>query len=50
MRSNMEASDVHIYYYQNNESQAKYAKELWERIRRECMRSCVRPTHDPNPR
>lgn len=39
MRSNMEASDVHIYYYQNNESQAKYAKELWERIRRECMRT-----------
>ncbi|KAH6681215.1 DOPA-like domain-containing protein [Plectosphaerella plurivora] len=27
--------DVHIYYYQNNPAQAKYARELWERIRRE---------------
>ncbi|OTB00250.1 hypothetical protein M426DRAFT_238360 [Hypoxylon sp. CI-4A] len=27
--------DVHIYYYLNNEGQTQYAKELWERIRRE---------------
>ncbi|SPO06403.1 uncharacterized protein DNG_09092 [Cephalotrichum gorgonifer] len=27
--------DVHIYYFQENEVQTKYAKELWERIRRE---------------
>ena len=31
-------SDVHIYYLQSNEEQTKYAKELWERIRRECKR------------
>ncbi|SPJ72646.1 uncharacterized protein FTOL_02375 [Fusarium torulosum] len=29
------AFDVHIYYLQTNEQQTKYAKELWERIRRE---------------
>jgi len=29
-------SDVHIYYMQSNPEQAKYARELWERIRREC--------------
>jgi hypothetical protein len=29
-------SDVHIYYFQANETQKKFAKELWERIRREC--------------
>jgi hypothetical protein len=29
-------SDIHIYYLQTNETQVKYAKELWERIRREC--------------
>ncbi|KAI2628614.1 DOPA-like domain-containing protein [Hypoxylon sp. NC1633] len=27
--------DVHIYYLQHDESQTKYARELWERIRRE---------------
>ncbi|KAM0284358.1 hypothetical protein ACHAO9_009283 [Fusarium lateritium] len=27
--------DVHIYYLQTNKEQTKYAKELWERIRRE---------------
>jgi len=27
--------DVHIYYFQENEEQKKFAKELWERIRRE---------------
>ncbi|KAF3015892.1 hypothetical protein E8E14_009873 [Neopestalotiopsis sp. 37M] len=27
--------DVHIYYNAKNDEQAKYAKELWERIRRE---------------
>ncbi|KAI1269061.1 DOPA-like domain-containing protein [Xylariaceae sp. FL1019] len=27
--------DVHIYYKQNNKAQSQYAKELWERIRRE---------------
>ncbi|KXX74981.1 DOPA 4,5-dioxygenase [Madurella mycetomatis] len=27
--------DVHVYYFQNNSGQAKYARELWERIRRE---------------
>lgn len=31
--------DVHIYYFQSNETQTQYAKELWERIRRECMLS-----------
>ncbi|PQE04410.1 DOPA 45-dioxygenase protein [Rutstroemia sp. NJR-2017a BVV2] len=28
-------SDIHIYHYPKNAEQAKYAKELWERIRRE---------------
>ncbi|KAF6814213.1 DOPA-dioxygenase [Colletotrichum plurivorum] len=28
-------SDIHIYHFQNNPEQAKYAKDLWERIRRE---------------
>jgi len=27
--------DVHIYYFQENEENKKFAKELWERIRRE---------------
>ncbi|KAL7622221.1 hypothetical protein AAE478_007724 [Parahypoxylon ruwenzoriense] len=27
--------DVHIYYSPSNENQTKYARELWERIRRE---------------
>ncbi|CAJ2504962.1 Uu.00g123560.m01.CDS01 [Anthostomella pinea] len=27
--------DVHIYYFQNNQKQTEYAKDLWERIRRE---------------
>ncbi|KAI0004352.1 DOPA-like domain-containing protein [Xylariaceae sp. FL0662B] len=27
--------DVHIYYLQNNKDQTQYARELWERIRRE---------------
>ncbi|KAI1102862.1 DOPA-like domain-containing protein [Jackrogersella minutella] len=27
--------DVHIYYLSNNDKQTRYAKELWERIRRE---------------
>ncbi|KAK2600113.1 hypothetical protein QQS21_005128 [Conoideocrella luteorostrata] len=27
--------DVHIYYFQNSAEQTKYARELWERIRRE---------------
>ncbi|KAF4998975.1 hypothetical protein FGRMN_2774 [Fusarium graminum] len=34
-RSQRGAFDVHIYYLQTNEKQTKYAKELWERIRRE---------------
>lgn len=29
-------SDVHVYYMQANASQKQFAKELWERIRREC--------------
>ena len=29
-------SDVHVYYFQNNEKQMQFAKALWERIRREC--------------
>ena len=29
-------SDIHIYYCHSNKEQAKYARELWERIRREC--------------
>ncbi|KAI9644521.1 hypothetical protein NHQ30_006542 [Ciborinia camelliae] len=29
------AFDVHIYYYQKNAEQAKFARELWERVRRE---------------
>jgi len=29
------AFDIHIYYFQKNASQLKFAKELWERIRRE---------------
>lgn len=31
--------DVHIYYVQRNPEQAKHARELWERIRRECKLS-----------
>ncbi|KAH9884067.1 DOPA-like domain-containing protein [Xylariomycetidae sp. FL2044] len=27
--------DVHIYYFQANATQTQYAKDLWERIRRE---------------
>ncbi|KAL2214559.1 hypothetical protein CC79DRAFT_1328448 [Sarocladium strictum] len=27
--------DVHIYFFQNNQEQVKYAHELWEKIRRE---------------
>ncbi|KHN98447.1 DOPA-like domain protein [Metarhizium album ARSEF 1941] len=27
--------DVHIYYFQQNPEQATYARQLWERIRRE---------------
>ncbi|TEY40886.1 hypothetical protein BOTCAL_0415g00060 [Botryotinia calthae] len=29
------AFDVHIYHFQKNKEQAKFARELWERIRRE---------------
>ena len=29
--------DVHVYFEEGDERQLKYAKELWERIRRECM-------------
>ncbi|PQE30588.1 DOPA 4,5-dioxygenase protein [Rutstroemia sp. NJR-2017a WRK4] len=29
------AFDIHIYHYPKNTEQAKYARELWERIRRE---------------
>ncbi|KFY71721.1 hypothetical protein V499_08095 [Pseudogymnoascus sp. VKM F-103] len=29
------AFDVHIYYFQSNDYQVKFATELWERIRRE---------------
>lgn len=35
--ANKISSDVHVYYFQENKEQAKYAHELWERIRRECM-------------
>lgn len=27
--------DVHVYFFQSNQEQVKFAKELWERIRRE---------------
>ncbi|KAL7941857.1 DOPA-like domain-containing protein [Trichoderma barbatum] len=27
--------DIHIYYFQQSKEQTKYARELWERIRRE---------------
>jgi aromatic ring-cleaving dioxygenase len=27
--------DVHVYYFQNSDSQKKYAQELWQRIRYE---------------
>ncbi|KAL2016310.1 hypothetical protein VTK56DRAFT_3881 [Thermocarpiscus australiensis] len=27
--------DIHVYHFPNNPHQAKYARELWERIRRE---------------
>jgi hypothetical protein len=27
--------DVHVYFYQSNASHVQYARELWERIRRE---------------
>ena len=29
--------DIHIYFMQSDEFETKYAKELHERIRRECM-------------
>ncbi|KAH6678535.1 DOPA-like domain-containing protein [Halenospora varia] len=29
------AFDIHIYYFQKNAKQVQYARELWERIRRE---------------
>jgi len=29
--------DIHIYYMQEDAYQTKFANELWERIRRECM-------------
>ncbi|KAK3350084.1 DOPA-like domain-containing protein [Lasiosphaeria hispida] len=29
------AFDIHVYYFQSNAEQTKYARELWERIRRE---------------
>ncbi|PMD48342.1 hypothetical protein L207DRAFT_505371 [Hyaloscypha variabilis F] len=29
------AFDIHIYYFQKNANQKKFARELWERIRRE---------------
>jgi hypothetical protein len=28
--------DVHVYYFQANPEQSKYARDLYERIRREC--------------
>ncbi|KAF4441830.1 DOPA 4,5-dioxygenase [Fusarium austroafricanum] len=34
-RSERGGFDIHIYYFQSNETQVKYAKELHERIRRE---------------
>lgn len=33
--------DVHVYYNAGNPEQAKYARELWERIRRECRASSL---------
>ena len=35
-RSLIYHSDIHIYYFQKNAKQLKFARELWERIRREC--------------
>jgi hypothetical protein len=32
----MRRSDVHVYYFQENAEQKTFARELWERIRREC--------------
>ncbi len=37
-------SDIHIYYFQQSKEQTKYARELWERIRRECKYSNTYPT------
>lgn len=34
--ANHPLSDVHVYHFQHNPAQVKYAQELWERIRREC--------------
>jgi hypothetical protein len=34
--ADLATSDIHIYYFQKNPEQLKFAKELWERIRREC--------------
>jgi hypothetical protein len=28
--------DVHVYFEERDEWQAKFARELWERVRREC--------------
>ncbi|KAF7554881.1 hypothetical protein G7Z17_g2607 [Cylindrodendrum hubeiense] len=34
-RGDLGAFDIHIYYLRSNAEQTKYAKELWERVRRE---------------
>lgn len=34
--ANINGSDVHVYYDQGSPEQTEYARELWERIRREC--------------
>jgi hypothetical protein len=42
-------SDIHVYYFQKNASQMKFARELWERIRRECKMALfilVKAAHD----
>lgn len=36
MLADLVGSDIHVYYFQTNPEQLKFASELWERIRREC--------------
>lgn len=47
VESDKGCSDIHIYHYQQNSEQVKYASELYERIRRECK--CV-PRHHQQAR
>ncbi|MCJ1240675.1 hypothetical protein MMC14_008679 [Varicellaria rhodocarpa] len=46
VNDNKNGFDVHIYFYQENEEQATFAKELWERIRREFPELRIYSVHE----